>query len=422
MKKIYILIVAIAVFVSLQSIAQQPYVNQVIVGSGGDFNNPDDHVSLASFKPGNGNTTSFGSIITASIQDIAISGKHAYIAAQDSIAKFDIDTHEKVAIVAASGINRLLVVEDELMASFQFPVTENFVKVYSCDDLSLVTTIGNISDESAGMLVVDNYAYVAVPAGWTSTIGKIAIISLNDYSLVDEIDFGSEGTGISDLFYYNNSIMSVNKTPWGGTTGYISTMSKMGANTQSHLVKAIIGKITGVDNDLLYTIMEGGIGSIDLSNFTIADTSVVDATILSIAATKLDTVNNLFYVTTTDYFSIGEGTIFNMDGEITGTLEAEIAPDAIAIDYRIISDHEEISGNTISVYPNPATDVLVIKSDDVEYNKIIINDISGRIVYSEQNNYQDNNKTLDIKNLKKGIYFISLSGNKNIFSYTFIKK
>ena len=70
MKKNYLLFLTVimSVFCATNIVAQHWITNQVIVGSGGDWANPDDFVSIASFKPDNGATTTFGSIHTQSIQ------------------------------------------------------------------------------------------------------------------------------------------------------------------------------------------------------------------------------------------------------------------------------------------------------------------------------------------------------------------
>ncbi|NQU33114.1 MAG: T9SS type A sorting domain-containing protein [Bacteroidetes bacterium] len=423
MKKIYLLFVALAVLSLANVTAQNNYVNQVIVGSGGDFGNPDDHVSIASFIPENGITSNFGSINTHSIQDIAIAGKYAYVAAQDSIAKFDLDTYERVSIVEATGVNRLLVHETELLATFQYPVTDNFVKVYSTEDLSLTTTVTGISDESSGLLIVNDFAYVAVPGGWASTVGKIAIVGLNDYTLVDEIDFDAVGSGMMDLFYFNNKIQALCITPWGGSTGYINSMSKLGTSIESHLINESIGKIAGIQNNILYTIMNGGIGSIDLSNFSVIDTTVVETPELSISSAKLDTLNNVFYVATTDYFSMGEGTIYNMNGDETGSFDAAIAPDAIAIDYRNNTGTNEITLTEITLFPNPASHVITINTyEGVNFNTYKIIDLSGRVLMEDAIGINNGKAIIDISNMINGFYIVNLLGENEFSTSTFIKK
>ena len=426
MKKTYLLILAAMLTVGSATniVAQHFIVNQVIVGTGGDWSNPDDYVSVASFKPNDGITTTFGNILTQSIQDIVISGSNAFVAAQDSIIKFNIDTYEKIVSIEAIGVNRLLINDDVLFASYQYPATENFVKVFSAEDLSLITNIAEVSDESAGLLVVNQLAYVAVPGGWESTIGKIAIIDLSDYSLVDEINFEAQGIGVYDLFYYDNKIMSVNRTPWGGTHGYLLGMNALGSHTDIYLIEEKIGKMVGLKDDVLFTIMDSGIGSIDLLDFSVIDTAVIAAPILSIADAEMDTVNDLFYVTTTDYFSTGVGTIYNMAGEEMGNFDAGISADAIAIDYR---DNTGISDlfaeNKIRIYPNPASEIITIETIEgasIENLKVV--DIRGRMLMNNRISLKAGASVVDISTLKNGLYFLILSDGSEQITSPFVKK
>ncbi len=423
MKKNYlpVILAVITVLFSLNSSAQNSYVNQVIVGSGGNFSNPDEHVMLSTYNPSDESTTFFGEVFTQSIQDIVISGEFAYIAAQDSIVKINIDNFSKVLAVEAIGVNQLLVHENVVFATFQYPATDNFVQVFSANNLEHITNIANIADESAGMVIVDDNLYVAVPGGWTSTTGAIAIINLDEYLLITQIQLGTEGIGVFDLFVSDGKIMSVNRTPYMGTTGYISTMSVMGSQVSSNIINEVIGKYAGVQNNILYTVMNNGIGAINLSDFSVIDNSIVDPINNTIAAVELDTVNQNFYVTSTDYFSMGDGTVYDMAGEAIGTFEANISPDALAIDYR---DNTSVSENDLiisTVYPNPASHTINIDSELTSISKYKILDITGRIVKKNSINEISGNFSVNISDLNSGVYIIQLANENSVSSTRFIK-
>ena len=426
MKKTYFLFLMVMLFAFNVSYvdAQHMVVNQVIVGSGGVFGDPADNVTLASYNPDNGFTTGFGSIDTQSIQDVVIDNGFAYVAAQDSIAKFDLDSYEKVAIVAATGVNRLLVNGDVLLASFQFPVTENFVRVFSTDDLSFISNVSDVSDESAGLLVNGNLAYVAVPGGWASTVGKIAIIDLSDYSLVDEINFNELGVGVYDLFYYNGQVMSVCRTPWGGSHGNILAMNSLGSHTDVYLIEQVLGKMVGEVDGLLFNVMNGGVGIIDLQDFSVADSAFIAAPSLTISGVAMDTIDGNFYIATTDYFSTGIGAIYNALGIEIGNFDAGVSPDAIAMDYRDNTGIVDLlSENKINLYPNPASDVITIKTvDGINANIFNVLDISGRIILRGSADLMSGSANINISTLESGLYFFVLSNGSESITSSFIKK
>ncbi len=423
MKRNYLSVIFAVIIglISLNLSAQNTYVNQVIVGSGGNFSDPDDHVMLSTYNPSNESTSIFGEVFTQSIQDIIISGEFAYIAAQDSIVKLNIDNFTKVSSVAAIGVNRLLVYEDVVFATFQYPATENFVQVFSANNLEHITNIANILDESAGMVIVDDNLYVAVPGGWMSTTGNIAIIGLDEYLVLTQVPLGDEGIGVSDLFVYDDKIISVNRTPYLGTTGYISSVSTQGTQISSHLINEVIGKIAGVKDNVLYTVMNNGIGSINLSDFTVIDNAIVDPLTNTLAAVELDTVNQNFYVTSTDYFSMGEGTIYNLQGESTGFFDANISPDALAIDYRDNTGLGEKQNLSSYVYPNPASNIINIKSDLTSLSSYQILDITGRVVAESNINEVTENISINISDFNSGVYIILLANEHSTSSTRFIK-
>jgi len=66
----------------------------------------------------------------------------------------------------------------------------------------------------------------------------------------------------------------------------------------------------------------------------------------------------------------------------------------------------------LNIYPNPTKGHF--KLDKLPFsNKIILTDVSGRIVYEQVNVTQ--NDYIDISHLKKGIYFLKVQANKNKF-------
>ena len=64
MKINYILKLVLVLLISANINAQNWYLNQVLVGSGGNFSDPDNHVTISSYNTINQITSDFGSILT----------------------------------------------------------------------------------------------------------------------------------------------------------------------------------------------------------------------------------------------------------------------------------------------------------------------------------------------------------------------
>ena len=433
MRKIYILSVLMLSFVLTLS-AQNIKVKQVIIASGGNYSDPDDYVTLATYNPEDSTTTQFGTIYTQSVQCAVIRDHILYVAAQDSIVSFDIDNYQRVAAVEAPGVNQLAVADDKLVASFWYPDTSDFVKIYNRDDLSFIAAIPEITGECAGIVVYENTAFVAVPGSYGDTTGSIAAIDLNTNTFIAQINLGEEGARINDLYLYQKIykgiqetyVVTINKSDWNGNTGYIMKLNISDYSYEKAMLDVNLGKGVGIkllNGGTLYAVMNGGIGAISLVDLTISETTIVPAPLLSIADAQLDKVNDLFYVTVSDYYSMGEGKIYNIDGDIAGSFDAGIAAEAIAIDYRNNDAIDETSiENKTRIFPNPASGyVNIMFTNNEEITKVVITNLTGQTVLSKD--FKNLNKIrLNISSLNSGLYLMTVYSNNTVNTSKIIKK
>lgn len=107
-------------------------------------------------------------------------------------------------------------------------------------------------------------------------------------------------------------------------------------------------------------------------------------------------------------------------GGITIT-EVSAIGNTISFCYNCPVSVPEISRDAISVYPNPAVNVLVVKLKDIDCADytISVSDISGKKLISTLTG--ENEVSVDISSLPAGIYFIEASGNGLLKSSKFVK-
>jgi photosystem II stability/assembly factor-like uncharacterized protein len=88
-----------------------------------------------------------------------------------------------------------------------------------------------------------------------------------------------------------------------------------------------------------------------------------------------------------------------------------------------ISESPKLNGlNHFRIFPNPASSYINIYLNDTKKNGIAISDITGNLVYNLTINHNCNLISVNIENLKSGLYFIHLSDeSKSGFTYRFIK-
>jgi hypothetical protein len=74
---------------------------------------------------------------------------------------------------------------------------------------------------------------------------------------------------------------------------------------------------------------------------------------------------------------------------------------------------------TISLFPSPATDYVVVRTNiEGNFNGTIYN-ISGQVVL---NGTFTNNERIDVARLNKGVYFINVTSNNQVYTTKFIKQ
>ena len=102
--------------------------------------------------------------------------------------------------------------------------------------------------------------------------------------------------------------------------------------------------------------------------------------------------------------------------------DTAIQYDTIQGDFTTSIEHGNlINKNKISVYPNPAQDYIVIANKAKQSVKSIeILDISGKIIKNVIANGAK--QTIDIKDLKKGTYFIKFNTDKGVINKKIIKE
>jgi hypothetical protein len=90
------------------------------------------------------------------------------------------------------------------------------------------------------------------------------------------------------------------------------------------------------------------------------------------------------------------------------------------VEYEPVDGIEEETESIFSIYPNPVTDRLFLKTDaEVQVESIHFYDVSGQLVQLSTKNWV---KGIDVSTLKAGTYFIEIKlDNGVLFTEKFIK-
>lgn len=414
MKKNYILVLMLQTVIIMAF--GQNTVTQIVLGNGGIYGNDIDHVGISGIDPSDYSSSPIGEVVRESIQDLIVVGDYAFVAAEDSLVKFDLTTNIKMVAVYHGNLSRLYYGNDMLYVSLRSdlngpPMDGKYLKAFD-QDLNLMYEADGISTDVAGMCQVGDSIYIAVSGDWQATEGILAVAS-SDLSYVREMNLGSDAVGIIDLFAEGNIIYTINKSPYGATSGSVSTYDVANATWSTKIIENVVGKGVKKIGNLLYLGLDYGIGSYDLNTSSVINNQIIadpgSASYINIAAALYDEINEKFYVTITDYFSMGEGIVYDKDGLEIGGFEASVSAEAMAIHYNDETSILEFNDLKASLYPNPASHHIHFQS---LYNitKVEIYNQAGQLVL--QNEAYRINK-INIEALNSGFYMVKLySGQK----------
>ncbi|MCS6933784.1 MAG: M1 family aminopeptidase [Chitinophagales bacterium] len=75
--------------------------------------------------------------------------------------------------------------------------------------------------------------------------------------------------------------------------------------------------------------------------------------------------------------------------------------------YQFSATQNVHAGESIHIYPNPADDVLHLRMPPYTFNKIVIHDITGKMIWTGNLTYPEQNLTLDTHAWASGLYFVT---------------
>tara|TARA_B110000046_G_scaffold57595_2_gene64382 strand:- start:57660 stop:58940 length:1281 start_codon:yes stop_codon:yes gene_type:complete len=406
--------------ITLASVAQK-----TVLVNGGRYGNQAENVTVSVYDTQTGVSTTIDTIQTQSVQDVLVDGNIAFVAAQDSIVRYNLSNNTRTAAVKFAGASTkslALAANNELIVSNWYGRTSNNVYIYNQTTLNLLDSI-NIPSGVTSMLVVPANDLLIVnqnqstgAPNYQDTLGSIIAATISNRTVIAQIttsgysgDVGQliakpSGIGAYAFNSVSNTIIDVDAATFPLVTTTLTTSNQnFKLNGRSHYE---------VNGDTLFLRMNQGIGAMNLSNLALIDSNLVDTVVTAFA---YDTTNFKFYVTATDFFSYTSGKIYDRVGNYSGTFATASSPEAIAMNYNqttgilVFSTKENIS---FSVYPNPATNQFSVDAELSTETVIQILNYKGQLV-KEVHQLNASNQ-IDINYLSSGIYFVNLITNNTV--------
>lgn len=436
MRSLLLLIASFAIFTASTS-AQS---TRVVVATGGKFEFAppfSDYVQLGFFDPTTNTYTPFDQVGTQSVQHLAAVGTQAFVvAAQDSLVLYNTNgTRQAATAFPEAFASPLRLASDGhiiLNGKWYGNPNQPFLYIHQAQNLTLLQSVPDIKYPVRGMCIHNNKAYIAQntpattdlcpPYGcYTDSLGFVAEIDLNDFSLSRTFWLGNQASGTSDLYVYNDTLYTVNRVRQS-----ISRVSLADGTVQHSQIDSPNPITQGIalHQGILYLLSDNTIYQFSTTTQHILP-SVVSPTISPLVTGSYNASADQFYVTSTDFGSYGN--IQTISGSTSANLAVEvgIAPEALLVLPNTSATNSPYTQTpTIRLTPNPSTQFLTIQIPDaptMQAGTLSIIDMQGRIYTRLTYQQLQMQYTLSVQYLPAGTYLVVLHTPQGTYHQQFTK-
>ena len=348
-----------ALFLGQISFAQE-YVHQVLVLNEGKLNYITNEievpVTLGSYDPSTQIYTSLDTIEDARFaSDMKIDGDFLYVAADNRLIKYDLNTFSVLMTQEVEGIRNLFIegeyiftTRGEYMVDF-----DSYLHLYKKSDLSLemaMDTIDGPKWTTQNMLGHNGKVYIGINNGfqWGNEKSLIGVFDMYTMTYETEIDLGPDATNPDNMMFDGEYLYTVNNKNWSG-----SSISKVNLNDYTSTTVNISSASTGCgtscyrDGRLNYQISQDTVlmeWNVDMESSEGVSLGVHHP----LYELAYDEINDLLYASSTDYFSFGKVFVLDANNQEVAQFDCSISPGTIVFDVR--------SATSISDYQLPAMD------------------------------------------------------------------
>ncbi|MBK9177874.1 MAG: T9SS type A sorting domain-containing protein [Flavobacteriales bacterium] len=349
--------------------AQGPTVHQLVLLNEGWFDYVNQVVvippSLGSYDPATGNYSEMAVIPNARFgNDVKVENEIIYVSADTLLQKYDANTFALLGQEVVRGIRRIGIWGDQLVITRgEFGGLSHYVEVRDKNTLGLLYTIdaGQIPYHCEAVEVIGDKAYVSMPNGcdWPNYRNLVGVIDLSEQNYEGTIDLGPDGFNPEHLMAWGGDLYSFNNKDYTGSSiSRIELGSSSMVNTTNIAFSSGCGTSAAADDKVYY--MEYAVDQ--LARFDLANEVVMDTLTNGLSAYGVmgDPVNDVLYVTTTDFTSTGTLYVTDHDGSVLSSVAIGVAAGKMALDVRLTTGLGTVRVPALSVSPNPASDQVFI--------------------------------------------------------------
>lgn len=387
---------------------------QLIVANGGIFGSSTDFANIGIYNSSDGSFRQLDTVRTNSVQDVLVEeNRFIYLAAQDSIVKYDLWTGERIAAgqFGAPSTIRLGIYGEKLIVGNWYAATEGNLRIFDKNSLAFIDSIPEITKGATDFLIIANKAYIAqnhTTANYSDTLGFLAIVDLDNLSFLRNDTLSTVGDEIGRLINVGDSVLyTINGVSSTISTLHLASGVKNTVAAAALLYPKSTGKSVFFDGTKWYLPFNNGIGTYDLINNAIITADIVIPPTYSYGF-AVDPTHDKIYISTVDFSNQGnnQGLIYNLNGDSTGVFPVGFSPEVLGILQTSIAMQNSSVDNDnfdIQIFPNPVSDLLNVNSSE-HIDRLEILDLNGRII--AQFSTMNKEVQINVSALPKGIYLL----------------
>ena len=346
-------IILITFLIFCNNMFSQNYIEQVLILNEGYFDYYDtqeiiEPVSVGSYDIESNIYTEITVIENARFaSDLIIDDNYFYVAADNKILKYDLNSYELLLEEELQGVRHLAINNEKLYVSrgdydpetFGPILFDSYFHIYDKNDLSLITTLDTINGpkwSTQDIVIKDDKVYVAINNGfeWGNEKGFLGAIHTDTDQYLYEIDLGENGKNPDNLMIQGDYLITVNNKDWSG-----SSISKINLSTNDITTQNLSNLSTGCGTSTLrgeylnYQISgESELYKYDFNNME--TTGIEENISLNFYELTQNPLNNYLYASNTDFFSYGQVNIYDNDNNLINSFNTGVSPGTIIFDIR----------------------------------------------------------------------------------------
>jgi len=321
--------------------------------------------------------------------DMIVDGDFLYVAADNRVLKYDLNSFELLSQVEVQGVRNLLIYNENLYLSrgdydyitFSPIVFDSYLQIYDKNNLMLLSELDTINGpkwSTQNLVAKDGLVYVAINNGfeWGNEKGLIGVLDANTFDYLYEIDLGENGKNPDNMMVKGDYIITVNNKDWSG-----SSVSRISLINDEVVTEDLSELSTGcgtstLRGDYLNYQISGGdsLYKFDFENMqTLGVEEGIDLNFYEI----IESADNYLYASNTDFFSYGDIYVYDQQNNLVNSFNVGVTPGKL--------EFFSLDNNQSSILEPEFNNSFVIKKTNLLGQEISIENLTNVILFIYNN-------------------------------------